>query len=129
VGTPVTVAGRSTTIAGRKGTADRVIIRLDLEGGRTLAEELRGADLEVSDDLRPALDEDEFLAEDLVGCAVHAGDRSLGVVVQLLGLPSCEALVVDGTDVVVPLVRDAIEMIDVDARRIDVNGGFLGLAD
>jgi hypothetical protein len=46
----------------------------------------------------------------------------------MLALPSCEALVLDGSDVVVPLVRDAIESIDVEAKVIVVNGGFLGLA-
>ena len=44
-------------------------------------------------------------------------------------LPSCEVLEVDrpdGSELLVPLVRDAIRSIDVEARRIDVDLGFLG---
>jgi ribosomal 30S subunit maturation factor RimM len=47
----------------------------------------------------------------------------------MLTLPSCEALEVDragGGDVLVPLVRDAIRGIDREARRIDVDMGFVG---
>ena len=73
------------------------------------------------------LDEDEFWAEDLVGCAVADGERSLGVVTALLGLPSCEALELD-SGVIVPMVRDAVRSIDVEAKRIDVDAGFLGAA-
>ena len=55
------------------------------------------------------------------------GDRELGVVASLLALPSCEALELD-TGLLVPMVRDAIRSVDVEARRIDVDGGFLGAA-
>jgi 16S rRNA processing protein RimM len=47
----------------------------------------------------------------------------------MIVLPSCEALEVeraDGGEVLVPLVRDAIRAVDRDARRIDVDMGFVG---
>jgi 16S rRNA processing protein RimM len=47
----------------------------------------------------------------------------------MMPLPSCEALEVeraDGGELLVPLVRDAVRSIDVEARRIDVDVGFLG---
>ena len=44
---------------------------------------------------------------------------------RMVALPSCEALEV-GADLLIPLVRDAIRSIDVEARRIDVDMGFLG---
>jgi 16S rRNA processing protein RimM len=128
VGATVVVGGRRTTITGRKGTDDRPLVRLEIAHGRNEAEELRGEEIDAPDAVRPELEEDEYLAEDLVGCVVVAGGETLGVVTQMLALPSCEALVLDGSDVVVPLVRDAIASIDIGAKRIDVNGGFLGLA-
>jgi len=47
----------------------------------------------------------------------------------MAALPSCEVLEVDrpdGSELLVPLVRDAIRSIDVAARRIDVDLRFLG---
>jgi 16S rRNA processing protein RimM len=73
------------------------------------------------------LGEDEYAAADLEGCAVVDGDRSLGVVTRLMALPSVEALELD-TGVLVPLVRDCIRLVDVEAKRIEVDGGFLGAA-
>jgi len=77
--------------------------------------------------IAPELGEDEYWADDLVGCVVADGERELGTVRAMLALPSCEALELD-TGLLVPLVRDAIRSIDVEASRIDVDGGFLGAA-
>ena len=127
LGRTVTVADREASIVSRKGDARRVILRLDLTPDRTAAEELRGRDLMVDRSAAPPLEDDEFWAEDLEGCTVADGDRTLGTVVRLLGLPSCEALELeDGT--LVPMVRDAIRSIDVKAKRIEINAGFLGAA-
>ena len=52
------------------------------------------------------------------------GAREVGVVARMIALPSCEALEVG--DLLIPLVRDAIRSIDLEARRIDVDLGFLG---
>ena len=70
------------------------------------------------------LDEDEYWAADLVGCAVVDGSREVGVVARMVALPSCEALEVG--DLLIPMVRDAIRSIDMDARRIDVDMEFVG---
>ena len=49
----------------------------------------------------------------------------LGAVAQIIDGPSCSVLELeDGT--LVPLVADAIERIDLDAREIHVNREFLG---
>jgi 16S rRNA processing protein RimM len=84
-------------------------------------------DLMVDRSDAPALEADEYWAQDLEGCTVADGERVLGTVVRLLGMPSCEVLELDdGT--LVPMVRDAIRTVDVSAKRIDVNAGFLGAA-
>jgi 16S rRNA processing protein RimM len=57
------------------------------------------------------------------------GERHVGEVRRMLPLPSCEALEVtlaEGGELLVPMVRDAIRSVDVDARRIDVDLSFLG---
>jgi 16S rRNA processing protein RimM len=104
----------------RAGTPDKPIIRLEGCSSREEAEALRGAELLVEARLEP----DEFWARDLVGCAVVDGDREVGVVARLVALPSCEALEVGS--ILIPMVRDAIRSIDVEARRIDVDMEFVG---
>ena len=124
VGTELEGLGR---IVARKGTDERPILRVDTARDRTTIERLRGTELVVDDALAPPLGEDEYLAEDLEGCTVADGDRSLGTVERLLAMPSCEILELD-TGLLVPLVRDAIRAVDVQAKRIDVDAGFLGAA-
>ncbi len=119
LGATVTVAGRPYEIERLAGTPERPIVRLSGCSSRADAEALRGADLLV-----PAVLEDgEYWASDLVGCTVVDGSREVGVVTRMVALPSCEALEVG--DLLIPMVRDAIRSIDVDARRIDVDMGFL----
>ena len=120
LGATVVVAGRSYTIERLAGTAERPIVRLEGATSREDAEALRGEDLLVPD----VLEEGEFWARDLVGCTVVDGSREVGVVSRMVALPSCEALEVG--EVLIPMVRDAIRSIDVEARRIDVDMGFVG---
>jgi 16S rRNA processing protein RimM len=126
-GTPVVVNDVATEIVATKGDPSRPIARLALAADRTAVEALRGAELVVPDTARPALGEDEYWAEDLVGCSVVDGARVLGSVTALLALPSCEALELD-SGLLVPMVRDAIRSVDLESRVVDVDGGFLGAA-
>jgi 16S rRNA processing protein RimM len=121
VGETVVVGGRPLRIERRAGTAEKPILRLEGCTSREDAEALRGADLLV-----PAapLEEGEYRASDLVGCAVVDGPREVGVVARMIALPSCEALEVG--ELLIPMVRDAIRSIDLEARRIDVDMGFVG---
>jgi 16S rRNA processing protein RimM len=119
-GLTVIVRGEPRVIARLAGTSERPIVRLEGASSREDAEALRGADLLVPD----VLEEDEYWARDLVGCTVVDGDRRVGVVDRMVALPSCEALEVG--DVLIPMVRDAIRSIDVQARRIDVDMEFVG---
>jgi 16S rRNA processing protein RimM len=129
-GERVTVSGREVTIARRAGDDRRPIIRLEGAEDRAAAEALRGQDLLVERSSAPELEPDEWWAEDLEGCAVRDGERTVGVVRRLLALPSCEVLEVargDGEpDLLVPLVRDAVRDVDVERRQIDVDLRFLG---
>jgi 16S rRNA processing protein RimM len=118
------VGGRRRAVVRRAGTDLRPILRLEGCERREDAEALRGEPLLVPVAEAPPLEEGEFWARDLVGCRVVDGDREVGVVSRMVALPSCEALEVG--DLLIPLVRDAIRSVDVEARRIDVRMEFLG---
>jgi 16S rRNA processing protein RimM len=129
LGTVVRIDDNEAEIVRRAGTDDRPILRLAGHNGRAAAELLRGRDLLVRRVDAPTLDDDEWYAEDLVGCRVVDGADPVGEVRRLVALPSCEALEVertDGSELLVPLVRDAVRSVDVGAGVIDVDVAFLG---
>jgi 16S rRNA processing protein RimM len=123
VGALLYVDDRPLAVARRAGTDERPILRLEGCASRDDAEALRGRELRVAAAEAPALGEDEWWVEELVGCRVVDGDREVGVVKAVRALPSCDVLEVD--DLLVPLVRDAVRAVDVQGRRIDVDLGFL----
>jgi 16S rRNA processing protein RimM len=126
----VRIAGQEHLITRRAGLDARPIIRLEGFDSRELAETLRGQEIQVLREQAPALEVDEYWADDLVGCAVRDGRTEVGVVRRLLVLPSCEVLEVerspDGGELLVPLVRDAVRTVDVEGRLIDIDLRFLG---
>ncbi len=126
VGAAVFVGDAETEVVGRKGTDAKPLLRLALAGTREAVDALRGSEVRVPRDSAPPLEEDEYWATELVGCIVVAGERELGPVEAMLGYPSCDLLrLADG--LLVPLVQDAIVAIDLDTRRIEVDGAFLGI--
>jgi 16S rRNA processing protein RimM len=125
VGAAVLLDGEPTEVVGRKGTDAAPILRLAAASDRDAVQALRGKALTVARAAVPALEADEYWADDLAGCEVVAGERSLGTVERMVGYPSCEVLVVG--EHLIPMVRDAIRSVDVAARRIEVDPEFLGL--
>jgi 16S rRNA processing protein RimM len=115
-------------IVRRSGTDDRPILRLHGVDDRPGAEALRGEELFVARTAAPELEPGEYWAEDLQGCRVVTADgRELGVVQGMRALPSCEVLEVG--ELLVPMVGDAVRDVDVLARRIVVDGDFLGVGE
>lgn len=128
LGTFVWVSGRVREVVRLAGTDAKPIVRLEGVADRDAAQALRGQALTVVAQDAPALEPDEYWAHDLEGCLVLDGEREVGVVRRLMGLPSCEVLEVvrpDGRELLVPMVRDAIREVDVPGRRIQVNLTFL----
>jgi 16S rRNA processing protein RimM len=125
----VRVDDQELAITRRAGTPSRLILRLEDHDDRVAAERLRGKDIRVARGQAPELGPDEWWEEDLVGCTVHDGDRSIGTVRRLVELPSCEVLEVErpgGGELLVPLVSDAVREVDVERRAIDIDLRFLG---
>jgi 16S rRNA processing protein RimM len=118
-GALVVVDGAERRIERRAGTDARPIVRLAGVDSREDAEALRGVELWAEE----TLEEGEFWAADLAGCRVVDGAREVGVVSRMIALPSCEALEVG--DLLIPLVRDAIRSVDLEARVIDVDMVFV----
>ena len=121
-GTEVMVAGRRARVERRGGTGDRPLVWLSELEERDAAVALRGEALLVAEAEAPLAD-DEWLADDLVGCTVPG----LGEVRRVLFGPSCELLEVGEKGVLVPLVSDAVRRVDLDAGEIEVDRRFLGL--
>jgi 16S rRNA processing protein RimM len=127
-GETVRVGGRDVIIVARRGTADHPIVVLEGVDDRAAAEGLRGEALEVPRTALGELAEGEFLVDDLVGCEVVDGERPVGQVRDVLLLPSADTLEVERTGLdplLVPLIGDAVRSVDIAARRVDVDTGFL----
>jgi 16S rRNA processing protein RimM len=131
-GAEVRLGDTRRTIVRLAGHDERPIVRLEGCEDRHAAVALRGQELLVARSNAPDLEDDEWWATDLEGCAVRDGEREVGVVARLLALPSCEVLEVarvgDAPALLVPLVRDAVRDVDLDGRVIDVDLEFLGEA-
>jgi 16S rRNA processing protein RimM len=123
-GAVLEVQGQALAVQRRAGSAEKPIVRLEGCASREDAEAIRGVELLAPRAAAAPLEENEFWARDLEGCTVVDGEREVGVVGRMIALPSCEALEVG--DRLIPLVRDAIRSIDIEARRIDVDLTFLG---
>ena len=125
LGTP-TDAGE---IVRRAGTDEKPVVRVRGCDTREAVERLHGTPLRVALADAPALEPGEYWAHELEGCAVTDGGRAVGTVRQMRELPSVEVLEVvrdGGEELLVPMVGDAVRSVDVEARRIDVDLGFLG---
>ncbi|MSX11842.1 MAG: 16S rRNA processing protein RimM [Actinobacteria bacterium] len=128
-GAGVRVEQRDFAIERRAGTDEKPIVRLAGVTTPEAAEELRGQAIFCPLADAPRLGEREWWAEELEGCSVIDGTVNVGEVARLLVLPSCEVLEVkrpDGTELLVPMVSDAIRSVDVEQRKIEVNLAFVG---
>jgi 16S rRNA processing protein RimM len=115
-------------IVRRAGTDEKPVVRLAGCDTREAAEALHAQPLRVALTDAPELEPGEWWAHELEGLAVTDGDRAVGTVKRMLELPSVEVLEVertDGSELLVPMVGDAIRSLDVAGRRVDVDLGFL----
>jgi len=115
-------------IVRRVGTDERPVIRLQGLETREAAEALHGRPLQVALADAPELEPGEWWAHELEGLRVTDGDREVGTVRRMLELPSVEVLEVErpnGSELLVPMVGDAIRELDMEGRRVDVDLRFL----
>jgi 16S rRNA processing protein RimM len=122
------------TFASVRGHESAPIVAIDGVEDRTAAEAFRGAEVCLSRELLPELEAGEYYLADLVGCVVHdcATGAAIGRTTKAESLPANVVVTISlesGTTVLAPLAADAMPVVDVDARRIDIDLEFLGVAD
>jgi len=121
-GMTVLIAGSRRRIERRAGIDDRPLLRLSGIVDRDAAAALTGEAL-LADIADAPLDAGEYLAADLIGCDVPG----VGEVSRVVEAPSCDVLEAGPEGTLIPFISDAIKRIDLEARRIEVDLGFLGL--
>lgn len=114
------------TVTRSRWHSGRLLVAFDGVCDRTAAEALRGAFLVVDSQTSPATDDaDEFWDHELAGLeAVTASGEPLGVIEDVVHPPGPDLLVVrrpDGTEALVPFVREIVPLVDVGARRVVVD--------
>ncbi|MGX6449193.1 ribosome maturation factor RimM [Patulibacter sp. S7RM1-6] len=130
-GVRVLVGDVEREIVRRGGTDDRPLLRLEGVDGIAAAEALRGTDIRLPREALPALGDDEFWPEQLVGLPVRSTHGAhVGDVRQVLLLPSVDVLEVrrpgGRPDLLVPMHREGLPELDVPAGRVVVDLAFLG---
>jgi 16S rRNA processing protein RimM len=102
---------------------DRLLVKFEGVDSRDSAELIRGA-VFVSEDQRRSLGEGEYWPQDLVGCRVLtlAGD-DVGEISDVVEGPAQDLISVDrdGGTFLVPLVKEIVVEVDVDARRVTID--------
>ena len=115
------------TVAAARWQNGRLVVTLEGVADRTAAEQLRETLLQVdARTLPPPEDEDEFHDHVLRGMTAELVDgTALGEVVDVLHLPHGDVLVVrrgdTGEEALVPFVKAMVPVVDVAARRLQVD--------
>lgn len=100
-----------------------LVARLQGVSDRDQARSLIGAQIAISRDQLPPVDEDEVYWVDLEGCEVINRDgETLGIVSHLIETGANDVLVVrDGGERLIPYVGDFIDEVDLEAKVIRVD--------
>jgi 16S rRNA processing protein RimM len=117
---PAVGAPRAGRIANARRHRGRLLIILEGTDTQQAAHALHDATLAVPRDQVP-LQRDEYLDDDLIGLSLcdEAG-RTLGTVNAVRHYPAQDCLVVTPGDALVPLVKEFVRAIELDAKRIVV---------
>jgi 16S rRNA processing protein RimM len=121
-GTEVTIGERRAAVTRRAGSDARPLIQIEGVEDRSAAQALRGETLLVPGG-REELGPDQWYDDDLIGCRIEG----LGDVRGVLHGPSCDVLEVGDKGVLVPLIKDAVKRVDLEAGEIEVDHAFLNL--
>jgi len=115
---------RPMTLVAARPANDAWLVRLEGVETREQAAALTNAELWLPRATLPALGDDEFYVEDLVGCTVvDETGRVRGTVRATFWNGAQDVLTLDGPDgeVMVPAVSEFIREVDLDARRVVVD--------
>jgi 16S rRNA processing protein RimM len=115
--------GRELVVESSRAHRDRLLVKFEGSDDRISAEGLRGALFVPSEEAR-TLEEDEYWPHELTGCTVVLGDGT--VVGEVRGIdpsPAHDLLRVQtpAGDRLVPIVKEIVNEVDVNARRIIID--------
>jgi len=117
MGTRVRVNENWSSIDSVSEHKSHLILKLAGVDDRNRAEELQWAYLESSDTARPALGENEYLTQDLIGLrAFTVNGEELGTVDDVVATPAHDVLVIG--QILVPAVQQFVKEVDLKDRRI-----------
>jgi 16S rRNA processing protein RimM len=114
---------RPVTVSTVRAHSGRLLIRFDEVPDRNVAETMRGAQLLIdAEELPPSDDPDAFYDHELEGLAAVLTDGTpVGTVTEIARGPGAELLVLktaDGTEALVPFVREIVPEVDVKGGRV-----------
>jgi 16S rRNA processing protein RimM len=116
--------GRTLTVESSRPHKDRLLVRFRGVNDREQAEALQKALLVVPESSSPELPEGSWWDHRIMGCALETDTgRSLGTVREVIHTAANDvwsAVDEDGTEILVPALRDVVVEVDVDAGRIVV---------
>jgi 16S rRNA processing protein RimM len=116
--------GRTLTVESSRPHKDRLLVRFREVQTREQAEALQRALLVVPESLSPELPEGSWWDHRIVGCAIETDTgRPLGTVHDVIHTAANDvwsAVDDEGTETLIPVLRDVILDVDMDAKRIVV---------
>jgi 16S rRNA processing protein RimM len=116
--------GRALTVSSSRSHRDRLLVRFREIPDRTMAEALTGAFLYVPESASPALPPGSWWDHQIRGCVLETEDgRVVGTVDDVIHTPANDVWsTIDdaGTETLIPVLRDVLVSVDVEARRIVV---------
>lgn len=116
--------GRTLTVESSRPHKDRLLVRFREVQSREQAEALQRALLVVPESLSPQLPEGSWWDHRIVGCTIETDTgRVLGTVHDVIHTAANDvwsAVDDEGTETLIPVLRDVILDVDMDAKRIVV---------
>jgi 16S rRNA processing protein RimM len=116
--------GRTLTIARTHQHGKRLLLTFAGMEDRTAAEALQGRMLVVPQEWLPALPEGEYWPHQLEGCSIITeSGRDLGEVTEVIANPANDLWVAtdaEGTETLIPAIRDVVVEVALDSKRIVV---------
>ena len=116
--------GRTLTVESSRPHKDRLLVRFRGVQSREQAEALQRALLVVPESLSPELPEGSWWDHRIVGCAIETDTgRALGTIHDVIHTAANDvwsAVDDEGTETLIPVLRDVILDVDMDAKRIVV---------
>lgn len=114
--------GRALTVGSSRPHKDRLLVRFREVADRAQAEELHGALLVVPESMSPRLPEGSWWDHQLIGCSVttEAG-RALGTLTEVIHTAANDvwsATDADGAETLVPVLKDVLVSVDVEAKLV-----------